>query len=200
MSYSVGHVFTFTGQRSVFVAFICYMHVIQGEKSVPLSLSLTMRGAQRLNDKRGIVGTVMLWSLWVYVLWQGYREKHGSLGSFYIDSSLTRTAVLCRNNNSIHHLTGHLYRQGRSAVQDSFARANYVCMQLEQCMLVTSNMFRGWLKYGQTTRVFYSKDFLQYGRKLMWFIGSIFYQDWAIKKKWLIRYLWRLHVAWLCSS
>lgn len=128
VSYSVGHVFTFTGQRSVFVAFICYMHVIQGEKSVPLSLSFTMRGAQRLNDKRGIVGTVMLWSLWVYVLWQGYREKHGSLGSFYIDSSLTRTAVLCRNDNSIHHLTGHLYRQGRSAVQDSFARANYVCM------------------------------------------------------------------------
>lgn len=82
VSYSVGHVFTFTGQRRVFVAFICYMHVIQGEKSVFLSLSFTMRGTQRLNDKWGIAGTVMLWSLWVYVLWQGYREKDGSLGGF----------------------------------------------------------------------------------------------------------------------
>lgn len=67
------------------------------------------------------------------------------------------------------------------------------------CLLPATCLEDGW-NMAKPQEFFYSKDFLQYGRKLMWFIGSIFYQDWAIKKKWLIRYLWRLHVAWLCSS
>ncbi len=48
-------------------------------------------------------------------------KSRKGLWGFHIDCTPARTAALWRNDSSIHHVTGHLYRQGRTAIQGGSA-------------------------------------------------------------------------------
>lgn len=101
--------------------------LIRGEKSTfPSSLFQSLY-SERRNDERGVVGILMLWSLCVCCGRRGPWR-------FHIDFPPARTAALWRNDNNIHHLTGHLYRQDRTTVQK----------EQEHCVSVQGRVYACW--------------------------------------------------------
>lgn len=64
----------------------------------------------------------------------GHRVRvRASLGALTLISHPARSAALRRNDNNIHHLTGHLYRQGRGAQCEVAAPQQRVCAAAEVC-------------------------------------------------------------------